>query len=389
MYLPATEGWPTKGLAVWSLPRYSGHCGLEETSLSERTFDLASFYAQINATAKERNALRQDLVRGLKDYFEAIYGYDRYGAETIFQISERLGQPHVYGYAARRILHDRRISERTKIAVAERALEITEYGEDGGLPFGIYGILQYLAQNHQLDVDDLRFGLVVSAGEYNPFRGVDKPEVLGFFQWLLLHPDLPPVERAFWAHSLIARHQDQPGTGDLVNALLGCEALFLEDRRELCHAWINFRQPRLSVDVAGSRDSPRAAFVADHMGFWIAHAPSWPSANMVRLGLVWLARLEGNPTQLATKYMTYRDIYAEQLHGAVAEIIAEHHASMPHQEVKRLIEMGISMSGSIVTRRKFYRLGTELFGPEYLRRATEDTANSVRQWAMKQLQNQP
>ena len=356
--------------------------------MSERTFDPASFYAQVNATPKECNALRQDLVRGLKDYFESIYGYDRYGAETIFHLPDRVGEPYIFGYAVRRILHDRRISHRTRIAVAECALDRMEYGADDGVPFALYGVLQFLAQHHRLGVDDLRYGLVASAGEYNPFRGVDKPDFVGFFQWLLHNPELPALERTFWAHSLVARHQDQAGAADLVNALLGCEALAREDRQELCHAWINFRQPRLAVDVAGSDGGPRALFVADHMGFWIAHSPSWPSAHMVRLGLVWLARLEGNPEQLATSYISYQDTYAEQLHGAVAEIVAEHHASMSHPVVKSLIEKGIAMSGSIVTRRKFYRLGTDLFGPEYLRRATADTASSVRQWAIKQLQAQ-
>jgi hypothetical protein len=249
-------------------------------------------------------------------------------------------------------------------------------------------VLHYLAQHHRLGVDDLRYGLVLSAGAYNPFRGVDKPDCVAFFQWLLRNQELPALERAYWAHSLVARHQDQAGAADLVNALLGCEALAGQDRQELCHAWINFRQPRLAVDVASSDRSPRALIVADHMGFWIAHSPSWPSAHMVRLGLVWLARFEGVPEQLATSYISYQDTYAEQLHAAVAEIVAEHHPTMSRPLVKSLIEKGIAMSGSIVTRRRFYRLGTELFGPEYLHRATADTASSVRQWALRQLQHQ-
>jgi len=55
-----------------------------EGTLIGRTFELADFCARVGATTKESNVLRQDLVRGLKDYYEALYGYDRYGAETIF-----------------------------------------------------------------------------------------------------------------------------------------------------------------------------------------------------------------------------------------------------------------------------------------------------------------
>lgn len=354
----------------------------------ERPFDLASFYAEMRATEKERAPLRQDLVRGLKDYFEVRYGYDRYGAETIFQIGERLGEPYIYGFAALRILHDRRVSNQTKISVAQRALDITEYGLDTGLPFGFYAILHFLAIRQQLSLQNLRYGLVVSAGEYNPFRGVEKPDFVGFFRWLLAHAAIPVEERLFWGHSLVARHGDQPGAADLANALLGADHLPVEGRLELCNAWINFRQPRISIDIPGPVSSLRESFVADHFGFWVAHAPSWSSQHMMRLGLVWLARLGADPVKLAVAYMAYRDTYADQVHGAVAEILAEHHRKITENELKTLIEKGIAMSGSIPTRRKFYRLGTELFGSEYLERATADTANSVRQWAAKQLQKQ-
>lgn len=354
-----------------------------------RAFDLASFYAQIRATAKERTALRQDLVKGLKDYYESTYGYDKYGAETIFRVPERMGEPFVYGFAVLRILHDRRLSEETKTAAAERALEIIEYGTDAGLPFGLYAVLYYLMERGRLSVGDLRYGLVISAGEQLPFRGMDKSAAVSFFRRLLHRDELPHPERVFWGHSLIARQGDASGAADLINALLGCEALPIEDRRELCQAWINFRQPRIAVDVPQGTGDSRSTFVVEHMPFWVAHMPSWPSLHMVRLGLVWLARLQGNPAELAETFLTHRDSFAEQIHGAVADIIAEHHPSMPAAQVQRLIERGIAMPGSSPTRRRFYRLGSQLFGEEYLQRATEDTANSVRQWAVRQLQKHP
>jgi hypothetical protein len=358
----------------------------EETSVIERTFDLASFHAKIGATAKERGPLRQDLVRGLKDYFEARYGYDRYGAETIFHLEEYLGQPYIYGFTALRILHDRRISDCTKIAVAERALDVAEYGADLGLPFGFFSCLDFLAKHGRLSAMDLRYALVVSAGEQTPFHGMEKADSVDFFARLLNNPELPAAERAFWGHSLLARHGDQAGSAALIDLLLGSEGLGVGDRAELCRAWINFRQPRITVDIPASTGNVWGDFVADHMGFWVAHAPSRPTPQMVRSGLVWLARLEEDPLHLATTYIGQRDVYSEQFHGAVAEIIAEHHRTMPEGKVRTLIEQGISISGSSPTRRRFYRLGTELFGPEYLHRATVDTASSVRQWAEKQLQ---
>jgi hypothetical protein len=107
---------------------------------------------------------------------------------------------------------------------------------------------------------------------------------------------------------------------------------------------------------------------------------------MIRRGLIWLARLGDNPLTLAQRYITYRDSFAEHAHAAVADILLEYHAGIPQADIERVIEQGIGISGSVPTRRRFYRLGAELFGSEYLWRATGDTANSVRQWAVKQLQ---
>jgi hypothetical protein len=107
---------------------------------------------------------------------------------------------------------------------------------------------------------------------------------------------------------------------------------------------------------------------------------------MIHLGLVWLARLGGEPLELARSYITYHGSFEDQVHGAVADIIAEHHRAMPEAQVRGLIEQGIAITGSSPTRRRFYRLGTDLVGPEYLSRASTDAAGSVRQWAARQLQ---
>jgi hypothetical protein len=354
--------------------------------LSERAFNLAAFYAHVGAAAKEHHALRQDLVRGLKDYYTAAYGYDRYGAETVLLISDRMGQPYIFGFATTRVLHDRRISDRTKVATALLCLAMIEYGRDRGLPYGLFTAVRFLMSLDELSLRDLRYVLVASAAEYDPFRGSDKPIFLEFFRRLVAEDEMPAAERAFWGHTLVARHQDQPGAADLSDILLGAGAVPAELRRELCQAWINFRQPRLTIDVPASDGDAWDAFILEHMPFWVAHAPSWPSAQMLRRGLIWLARLGADPRELAQTYIGYRDSYAEQAHAAVADILSEHHASMPQAQVERIIEQGIGISGSVPTRRRFYRLGAELFGGGYLERATGDNANSVRQWANKQLQ---
>lgn len=364
--------------------RYSKTCGVEEAGVGERAFDPAAFYARLEATSKERAALRQDLLRAVKDYHERLYGYDRYGAETVFLIGERMSQPYVFGFALLRILHDRRISFAVKEKAALLTLDVIDYGQDNGLPYGLYAALHFLAAHGRLPLTDLRYGLVATAGESQPFEGLDRPTVAGFFRALLATEEMSRPERLFWAHSLIARHRD--GAADLINMLLGDTGFSQADRRELCWAWIHFRQPRLAVDVPAPGAGERDRFIDDHLPFWIAHAPSWPSGSMVRLALLWLARLGEDPLMLAETFIAYRDTYADQLHAGVADIIAEQYEVMPEARVRPIVEQGITMSSSIPTRRRFYRLGTDLYGLDYLTRATTDTANSVRQWAARQLQ---
>ena len=109
---------------------------------------------------------------------------------------------------------------------------------------------------------------------------------------------------------------------------------------------------------------------------------------MVRQSIPWLVRLGEDPLAIAETFIDYRNGFADQVHAGVADVLAEHHDRMPRDLVERLIEAGIGVTGSGPTRRRFYRLGTELFGQRYLERATEDTAGSVRQWAARELQKQ-
>jgi hypothetical protein len=348
-------------------------------------FDPEAFYALVGATAKERAALRQDLVRGLKDYYETLYGYDRYGAETIFQLEDRMAQPYIFGFGASRILHDRRVSASTKASIAEHTIDVIQYGTDSGLPYGVFGAVHFLLTVRRISAVDVRYVLVATAGEYNPFRGMDRATMLNLFQRLVAFDALGVEERAFWAHSLLARHQDQAGAGDLCRALLDAADLPDAMRGELCLAWLYMRQPRIQVAPPPTGDDERSRFVGEHLPFWIAHVPSWPSNTMVELGLASLPRFGGDPAELIQTYIMYRDGWAEAIHAGVADIIELHGSTIPPQVLRSVIERGVSEPSSISSRRRFYRLGNELFGDEYLQRAAHDTAGSVRQWATRQL----
>jgi hypothetical protein len=120
------------------------------------------------------------------------------------------------------------------------------------------------------------------------------------------------------------------------------------------------------------------------MPFWIAHVRSWPSTTMVRQAVFSLSLLGEDPLTLAETYLEENGAHADQIHAAVADIIATHHTSMPREAVERLIEAGTRISGSAPTRRRFYSLGADLLGFHFLDRAAADPAGSVRQWAARQ-----
>lgn len=349
-------------------------------------FGLASFCAEVGAAAKERSPLRQDLVRGLKDWYTHLYGYDRYGAETAFLLPQRMNVPKIYGFAVLRILADRRISAETKARVARRSLDVARYPDDMTIPYGLFVAVQHLSGSGSLSATDLRYALVLTAGKPRPFEGMDKKGIVAFLGMLLAADDLAPEGRALWSHSLIARHDDGPGAADLIRALLKSEHLPVHLRRELAWSWVNIRQPRIEPPPPALDDDPRSYFVAEHLPFWVAHAPSWPAPTMVRHGLVWLARLGEDPLLLSHMHIGAGGPFSEQLQLAVADIVAEQHQRMPAAETQTLIERGMGSGSSIQTRKKFYRLGADLFGREYLERATHDTAGSVRQWASRELQ---
>ncbi len=349
-----------------------------------RTFDLAAFCAQVHAVPQEVNVLRHAVVRGLKDYYETTYGYDRYGAETLFLVPERMTEPYIFGFACRRIVRDRRISQRTKVATSELALDMVRYGTAGGVPYAFFELLTFLAGAGRLPVHDLRYALVVTAGETAPLQGVSRITSLAFMTHLISREDMPAGERLLWQHSLISRKEDGPGVVELINAVMQDERNPIEGRLELARAWLHFRQPRFEIPVLPSRGGLRDEFVREHLPFWVAHSPSWPTPAMVRSALVWLARLTPDAAALAQEYSEYSGTFADEIGTALVQIVAEHHTDMPQTTVRDVIERGISVAGSNAVRRKFYELGIVLFGSGYLERASCDPSNSVRQWAARQ-----
>lgn len=351
-------------------------------------FELEAFFARVHARHREKSWLRQNLVRGLKDWFLTIHGYDRYGAETAFLVRERMGEPRIFGYAALRILRDRRISDETKVLVARETLEILDYDSDLGPPFGLLETVDFLLQRDRLTTSELRYAMLAAIAHENPFAGVEAPSARGLVTRLMARQDMPVEERAFWGHSLVTRHVEGFRVAALVDALIGSNELPQALRAEMCWSWVHLRQSRLTVPIPASDGSYYGRFVEEHMPFWVAHMPSWPRSPLVRRGLLWLSRLGEDPLALAQVFIAASDTPDEQVLAAVADIIAEHHQEIPRDALRSLIDRGSAPPSPISARRRFYRLGIGLLGREYLERAANDSAASVRHWAARQVEQE-
>jgi hypothetical protein len=169
----------------------------------------------------------------------------------------------------------------------------------------------------------------------------------------------------------------------MINSVLGHEGMPVALRRELAWAWVHQRQPHLDVPIPPPGESLRDAFVTEHLPFWVAHMRSFTNGRMVRLGLVWLSRLGEDPRTIAEVFLDRSDAYAEQFQYAVADIVSEHAATFTPEQVSAIVEQGLAGAASAAVRRKFYSLGSTLLGDSYLKRASQDPAGSVRQWAAR------
>ena len=79
-----------------------------------------------------------------------------------------------------------------------------------------------------------------------------------------------------------------------------------------------------------------------------------------------------------------QDYYQEAIRAGVADAIASYHEQLTPEALRRLVERGVNNSKA-TTRKRFYGLSTQFYGTDYLQKALDDTARSVRTWAAKQL----
>ena len=113
------------------------------------------------------------------------------------------------------------------------------------------------------------------------------------------------------------------------------------------------------------------------------------SNTLKRRAVLELPQLGEDPLQVCQTYLESDDGYtADAINQGVADVIRAYSPDLPREAVQALVERGIKIP-KLTTRKAFFRLGADLFGPDYLTRAQADKTKSIRDWATKQTAGPP
>ncbi len=348
-------------------------------------FSLKRFYRKLHISRDERKLIRELMTEGLVEYYHDLYGYHKYGEEPDFLISERMGEPQIFGYGAVRIIHHPDVSERTKRKVAEYTLDIARPAVEFGVPYGLLVAISYLAANGHLRGQQLASAIRHLTGEQRIFVGSTQEDVRALVDSLLTDQAFSPEERLDLLYFLLIRCQHAFARGkEILERALESPALTRDQKQTLCTQLIEGREdPRQKsielLEILSGKNRP-----AGFKGLTTAMVGLVPD-YLKRHAIVGLAQLGDDPSALARRYFGTGERYdAVPFDEAVADIIDEFHADMEASEVREMVEEGTQAS-KLRIRKRFYRLGLKLYGPEFIRPALDDRSKKVRNWASKQL----
>lgn len=413
------------------------------------TFDLKKFFRQLEIAQTEQATIAECLTRGIKNYYQHIYGYDKYGQDVAWLIHERMYEPYIFGFGAVEVVRQEALPLNTRLKIIDYALQQTDATAEYGTPHGLPILLSFVANAGALDAATFRMVMITADFGNSLFDDWQLAEVRQLLDWLVAQVEMPPEERLWWLWHISVNSEPPQMSKAIAEALLGHKILFPASKRALCEAWLSDTpagqppaqweaiQALMQGDIAGYKAYAAQAglpstsdtelppmealtedidlaldnLVADDTGeaeadeFEAPHRSLaffrkmliGPMGMMVltpgtfkRAAVAALPELGADPAAICHQYLTANryDTIGMALHQGVADVIRAHHAHMPITDVQALVERGLTI-GAAPTRKCFYELGAELYGAGYIERATQDNANSVRQWAAKKLGNEP
>ncbi len=405
-----------------------------------KLFDLKSFFKQLDIPKQDQELVADCLTRGLEHYYQHIYGYHKYGRKPDFLIPERMHEPYIFGFGAVEAVRREPLSAETRLKIIQYASQQIDTTAEYGTPHGLPVMISYLAGAGRLDPANFRSLMMAADFGGSLFDDWELAEVRRLFEWLIAKADIPESERLWWLWHLCVNCESTPMCRSLAEVLLTDTTLSTAAKRALCEAWLadapagkppaqwEAMQALLSGNVdaftahaaeAGfsvsgllptrelieaEYDSALDALMTDDDKAFDTPASLHLFRKMLvgPLGLVVLTpgalkraaitalpSLGDEPLKVCQQYLgSAKEYYADTINQGVAEVIRAHHHRMAGGEIKVLIERGLKI-GAVTTRKTFYQLGADLLGGQFLKRATRDSAKSIREWAAKKTEGVP
>lgn len=383
--------------------------------MREGSFNLKQFFRELQIPEADQDPVRECLMHGVQRHVRHLYGYDRHGEDAAWLISERMHEPYIFGFAAVEIVRHPTLPLETRFTIIRYTLEHMRPLVEHGTPHGLPAITSFLAAVGALDAPRFRTLIQIAEVEGRLFDDWLFHEAQSLLDWLIVKADIPDDERLWWLWH-ISVHCEQPNVGKpLIEHLLNHSVLPVNIKRGLCWAWMDDKTPgsppeqwtaieammqgdssgleKLSAETtlpipvdANDPESGSEPFVpsfgyirtllASQLGVSVLTPPYFK-----RRALVALAQFGENPLTLARTYLgASRNFDADAVNQGVADLLREHRASLPEDATRELVEKGMSIS-SVPTRKAFYQLAADLFGPGCWERAAKDNAASIRKWA--------
>jgi len=371
------------------------------TSQPPGSFSFQRFCRDLPVSKNERTLVYDLMAQGLEDYYHDLYGYHKYGQRPDFLINERMGEPFVFGYAAVHILHHEDISATTKERVARYALDIAAPGEEFGMPYSLLLPIAFLAARGVLRGAQLVQALEMLTYERDVFAGLKTDDMPLLADALITQAGLSGEEVVRWLRFLLVRTQFAfDSSKALLEAALTHSGLPDSDKQALCHQLIEERfspvqRPALQLKDEQFEKLARGEIAPDDLtdlfsvasgglvGDYLAN-PLTPQFLM-RRAIAWLPRLGADPREVVERYFGTGGQYTrEAINQGVADVIAAHHSEMPAAFVRQILSQGISHPAMVV-RKRFYTVGLDILGPDFIRPALKDRSKKVRRWAEKKL----
>lgn len=392
-------------------------------------FELDEFLADFEFPKSEHGSIRRCLSVGLGKYLNDVYGEGAYGKQPTHLIDEVMHLPYVFGYGALEVIRHKRLRPDTKLAVCSYVLEAMDLDLELGIPYGLLALLGYMASQNVLHYESLLYAAIAlgfGAGHgyarAHWLEGVDKEDLLRLVDWIAGHEDIPADEKLWWAWKLAVQSDNYPHAGKaMAKHWLSLEALTTDAKRALCRGWLDNKDmvgtPPLvwqlyQATLTGQRSEverlvkehnlepgPEAEVMLAEMEKALAEIEpgsveammlrmrSWVMvpAFLHRLAIPALVRLGDD---LETIVGTYWNTGSDYNQGAqslgAADAIREFSHRLSSERLRELIERGVNHSLA-PTRKAYYILSEEFYGDEYLQRALQDNAGSLRTWAAKKL----